>query len=87
MVLYSLIVNQLQCLICRAKAAIQCSAFKTRFPNCKIYYIYHGLQDKYINVVESLVSAGFLDGYCDDGFEEDILKGVDIIPPTFSKFF
>jgi|TARA_Y100000310_G_scaffold243951_1_gene248615 hypothetical protein len=72
---------------CRAKASIQCSAFKTRFPNCKIYYIYHGLQDKYVNVVESLVSAGFLDGYCDDGFEEDILKGVDIIPPTFSKFF
>ena len=72
---------------CRAKAAIQCSAFKSRFPNCKIYYIYHGLQDKYINTVESLVSAGFLDGYCEDGFNEEILKGVNIIQPNFKKFF
>ena len=72
---------------CRAKAAIQCSAFKTRFSNCKIYYIYHGLQDKYINVVESLVFAGFLDGYCKDGFNKEILKEVKIIPPTFHKFF
>ena len=72
---------------CRAKAAIQCSAFKTRFPNCKIYFIYHGLKYEDIPTVESLVSAGFLDGYCEDGFDDKILKEVNIILPTYRKFF
>ena len=72
---------------CKAKAAIQCSAFKTRFPNCKIYFIYHGLKYEDIPTVESLVSAGFLDGYCEDGFDDKILKEVNIILPTYRKFF
>ena len=72
---------------CKAKAAIQCSAFKKKFPNCKTYYVYHGLQQEFISTVESLVSAGFLDGYCKDGFEDNILKEVNIIPPKFNKFF
>lgn len=69
---------------CYAKATIQCTAFKNKFPNCKIWFIYESLSAEYnslktykesIRYLTKLINGKILDGYCKTGWENRIVDG------------
>tara|TARA_B100001113_G_scaffold13721_1_gene10552 strand:+ start:51 stop:551 length:501 start_codon:yes stop_codon:yes gene_type:complete len=69
---------------CYAKATIQCTAFKNKFPNCKIWFIYESLSAEYnslktykesVRYLDKLINSKILDGYCKTGWEDRIVDG------------